>query len=779
MGLSLLLAISTGVVLFTVAGARRTSTAWDRLATETNAHDALVIGQQFDLDLDAVARLPEVADWAPLAYVAGVTDIAGPFELTPLVSGDGGFLGRIDRPKVIEGRRPDPTRSDEIGITPPVAAKYDLQVGSTIKLRGFTTPQLVEVLSGREPSAPEGPEVTLRVVAIEVTANEGELVESTRSGDNLHLTPAFHQAYAGRIGMGPAVAVRLQRGNADQSSFELGVERIAAGRPVQLTTQADEGSQVRHSIQTQAQALRLFAAFAALAGALAVGQALSRQTFVEAGDHAVLRALGMTRRQLWAVAMVRTGVVGVSGAVGGVALAVAASSRMPLGGLARLAEPTPGLSADGLVLGVGLLTVPVLALAVAALPAWRSAREPSPGGPVEAMSTRTVPLAERFARLGFPPTAVTGVRFAVDRGRGRTAAPTRSAILSVAFSVAALTTALTFGASLDHLFSTPRLYGWNWDVVVGNPYTTDLSERLVPALRTAREVGGFSGVRAAFLDIGGVRTQGYGFDTLRGEVLPPVVEGRPPRQPDEIVLGANILRDLDRGVGESVEVRVGDKVATLRIVGKGVFAQLSFFENEALGKGALLTGDGLRALVPEAQQNVFPLHWADGVDREAAQRAFGDALGDDIVIDEAEAPLEIADFGRVDGMPAVLSALVALMAVASLAHALVTTVRRRRRDLTILKTLGFVRRQVSSTVAWQATTMAVLALAVGLPLGIAVGHRVWRIFATDLGIVAEPVVPLVGAAITVPAAILLANLVATLPGRIAARARPALGRGWE
>jgi ABC-type lipoprotein release transport system permease subunit len=779
LGLSLLVAVSTGVVLFTVAGARRTDTAWDRLAAKTNAHDALVIGQQFDFDLAAVARLPEVSDSAPGAYVAAATNLSAPMEMTPLVSVDGGFFGRIDRPKIIDGRRPDPDRPEEVGITPPVAAKHNLRVGSTIVLRGLTPSQFVQALSGGEPSSPEGPHVELRVVGIEVSANEGELVESTRSGDNLHLTPAFYRAYEGRIGMGPALVVQLKRGIADQSSFELGVERIAAGRSVQLTTQSDEGSQVRHAIHTQALALELFAAFAALAGAVAVGQALSRQAFVEARDQRLLRALGMTTQQLWSAAMLRTLVVGVLGAVGGAVLAVVASAYMPLGGLARLAEPSPGISIDAPVLGLGLVVVPVLTLALAALPAWRTARTSRLAEPIEAVTTRTVPLAERLARLGFPPTAVTGVRLAVDPGRGRTAAPTRSAIVSTAFSVAALITALTFGASLGHLFSTPRLYGWNWDVVVGNPFSADLSQRVVPTLRDSGFVDGFSGVTAAVIDVGGVRTQGYGFDTFEGDVLPPITNGRPPSSPDELVLGATDLRDLGRHVGDDVTVRVGDREATLRIVGEGVFAQLSIFQIEALGKGALLTGDGLRALVPEAQQNVYTVQWAAAADPQAAQSALRESFGETITISEAEAPLEIADFGRVDGMPAILSGLVALLAIASLAHALMTTVRRRRRDLAILKTLGFVRRQVSSTVAWQATTMTVLALTAGLPLGTAVGHWAWRLFADNLGVVAEPVVPLVALALVVPGAIAIANLVATLPGRAAARTAPGRGLRWE
>jgi predicted lysophospholipase L1 biosynthesis ABC-type transport system permease subunit len=124
-------------------------------------------------------------------------------------------------------------------------------------------------------------------------------------------------------------------------------------------------------------------------------------------------------------------------------------------------------------------------------------------------------------------------------------------------------------------------------------------------------------------------------------------------------------------------------------------------------------------------------------------------------------------------MPAVLTALLALLAVATLAHTFVTVVRRRRRDLAILKALGFERSQVRSTVAFQATAIVTIALAVGLPLGAVVGQWTWRVFADSLGIVPEPVIPLWVAVGIVPVAILAANVIAAVPGRLASRVPPA------
>ena len=115
----------------------------------------------------------------------------------------------------------------------------------------------------------------------------------------------------------------------------------------------------------------------------------------------------------------------------------------------------------------------------------------------------------------------------------------------------------------------------------------------------------------------------------------------------------------------------------------------------------------------------------------------------------------------------------ALLATATLAHTLVTSIRRRRRDFAILKALGFVKRQVSGAVAWQATTLAGISLAAGLPLGILAGRWGWNFLAERLGVVPEPVVPLT-VLLVIPVAVALANLIAFPPGRIASRLRAAV-----
>jgi ABC-type antimicrobial peptide transport system permease subunit len=110
--------------------------------------------------------------------------------------------------------------------------------------------------------------------------------------------------------------------------------------------------------------------------------------------------------------------------------------------------------------------------------------------------------------------------------------------------------------------------------------------------------------------------------------------------------------------------------------------------------------------------------------------------------------------------------------VATVGNTLIVSVRRRRRDLAILKTVGFVRRQVAGVVAWQASSIGVVALLVGLPIGIAVGRWAWDAIANGLGSSASAVVPLLALGVVVPCVLVVANLLAAGPGWSAARVPP-------
>ena len=143
------------------------------------------------------------------------------------------------------------------------------------------------------------------------------------------------------------------------------------------------------------------------------------------------------------------------------------------------------------------------------------------------------------------------------------------------------------------------------------------------------------------------------------------------------------------------------------------------------------------------------------------------------VVTSDQRPGDIRDYASVRDTPLVLGALLVVLAVGTLAHVLLTGVRRRRRDLAVLKTLGLSRGQVLRLVAWQAGAFGCVALLVGLPLGVLAGRLAWAAFAGAAGIAPAPDIPLALILLTIPATLLIAVLIAIWPGWRAARLRPA------
>ncbi len=143
------------------------------------------------------------------------------------------------------------------------------------------------------------------------------------------------------------------------------------------------------------------------------------------------------------------------------------------------------------------------------------------------------------------------------------------------------------------------------------------------------------------------------------------------------------------------------------------------------------------------------------------------ATGDSVIILPVQRPAEIVNYQSTGGAPVVLATGLATGAVIALAVALVATVRKRRQDLALLKTLGFTRRQLAVTLTWQATVTAAVGIIVGVPIGIAAGRQLWIIFARSIDAVPQPSVPL-SIILVAAGALVLANLVAMVPGRVAA-----------
>jgi hypothetical protein len=235
-------------------------------------------------------------------------------------------------------------------------------------------------------------------------ANEVDADESSE----LFLTPAFWRRYGPDLAnYGVLITVDLHRDDADLAAFTEAVQRRLPGRAFVSPGEFVDGGigigGVRQATALETAALLAFAALAALAAFLLIGQSLGRQVILESAEYPTLRALGMTRGQLVGVALIRTAVIGAAGAGLAAATALALSPLTPIG-VARRAELDPGAAADWPVLAAGSLAILTLILMGAALPAWRAARA---RGDALGWSTRPV-TGGRHAWRQRSPRAVSG-----------------------------------------------------------------------------------------------------------------------------------------------------------------------------------------------------------------------------------------------------------------------------------------------------------------------------------------------------------------------------------
>ena len=181
-----------------------------------------------------------------------------------------------------------------------------------------------------------------------------------------------------------------------------------------------------------------------------------------------------------------------------------------------------------------------------------------------------------------------------------------------------------------------------------------------------------------------------GIQTLRGHVAPPLLAGRLPDGPREIALSGGELRALHRSVGGLVSARTTRGVVPLRITGQVVLSPEITNEQVKLGSGGVMTlaGAGLLSRTP-LPVNVYLVRLRHPGDAAAIARLKQEFPG---VVLPAVPPPEVREVKGVNGLPLVLAFVLTLLAVGTIAQTLVTSVRRRRRDLAILKAVGFVGR---------------------------------------------------------------------------------------
>jgi FtsX-like permease family/MacB-like periplasmic core domain len=792
----LLTGLLGGLSMGAIAGARSTASSFSNFAAETNAPDLFILDGFYDPAiglngynpalLHKLDHLPHVEKVESLLGI-NIGPVGKNDEPTPASDGTGanGSLDGLSfdesRVVVTHGRLPNPRNPNQFVLDSATARAFGLHLGETVTMGWLTNAQGNSSTTVKVPKSQQRRMKLVGVGAIDVSSLFQD--QDAASGSSIELfTPALTRTLRECCSNDMESALTLDDGSKYYTTVESEIRKVLPKEvPFTYIEKASVEARASRTIRPEAIALAVFGAIAALAALLIAGQVIGRRTRLNADELNVLRALGANPAMT-----VSDGLIGTLGAifVGSLLAGLVAIALSPLAPLGPVRRYLPiGIHIDWTVLGCGVAVLMVGLGALAGGVAYRSAPH------------RVIARLPRVQRsgvtrattaAGLPPTIVTGVRFALEPGVGRNAVPVRSAVLGAIVALVVVVSTITFGSSMSTLVSHPALYGWNWSYDIdGGGGLGDVPGHPVEALLNADPyVAGWTGVYFSTLQIDGVNVPVMGSSPGRS-VGPPLLSGETFNASNQVVLGASTLTQLHRKVGDTVEVGGAHSARTkLMIVGTATLPSIGVVGSSHLemGEGALLS---YKLISPRAR-NVFvsPVtgpnailvrlkagsnHNAGRSSLQSIVNKFPQLRGDGGSLLSVERPAEILNYRTLGTTPTLLGAALAVGAVVALGLTLVTSVRRRRHDLALLKTLGFTRRQLASTIAWQASVAVAIGCVVGIPLGIALGRFLWDQFVHEISAVPDPTIPGTSIVLIVLAALVLANLVAAVPGQIAAR----------
>lgn len=781
-----------GIAIASVAGARRSESAYPTFLQSTNPSDLQIdVGQYNPKILKEIARLPDVTtietyvspNAAPVT-AAGAVEFHSP-ELTsnfdPVASVNGLFFNQ-DRMTIVRGHLPDPRRADEVMVNPFAARLFHFHVGEVIRYGFFTNAQ---VGNSGVPSTPSTRIVDLRITGVGLLSTEIVQDQIDRTPEMV-LTPALTRRLLSCCVTYAWSALRLRHGAADVARVESGyLHLLPPGYPYYFHVTSVIESEAQQAVKPEAFALGVFGLIAGLAVLIIVGQLIARTVLEDEAPREVMWYVGASPLTLSTDSLVGIGLSVVAGALLAVLVAVGLSPLLVFGPVQTIL-PSHRFTFDWTALGLGAAALALSLGLVASATNYRAAPSRRRARSVRS-SAQPSSLARAASAVGLPIATVLGVRFALGRGRGRSSVPVRSSMMATTLAVAVVVATLSFGASLDKLTSTPRLYGWNWSAML----ESDAGYGAIPQTRVAHlldrdaSVAKWTGIYFDSLLFDGLAVPVVG-TVPDASVAPVLLSGHEVARPNQVVLGPATLAALHTHVGDTVRVTGGSRPVTLHIVGVATMPTvgIGFGLHLSIGSGAFLDyriiPQSVRGLLslPFNGPNAILVRFAPSASLSSARASLervvrvinhsGGAAESSVQTYFTVRPAEITNYESMGATPLLLALALALGAVIALTLTLLTSVRRRRRDLALFRALGLRGRQLASVVAWQSTVSVLVGVVVGVPLGVVIGRALWELFAHELFAVVEPTVPVLATAGVALGALVLANVIAVVPARRAA-----------
>jgi ABC-type lipoprotein release transport system permease subunit len=763
--------LAGGLALAALAGARRSDRAYGRWQAATAAPDAIVFGTQVgagSVDYSRVMKLPEVVDGGSfdLASVV-ITHIDGygkvPVgDLGALVPDDQHLYRTLSRPLLRHGRLPDPARADEIVVNNTAASKYHLHIGQRVEV---TAASNLDAFYG----AP--PHVVLRLRST-IVGIGNSMVDAIFGNAEPGFEPggAFMAKYGSKIEHAPNLIVKLKPGT-DVDAFHRRAVQLLSDPKVDHETLLgvpvrnldDDAKRATNAIDVETSGLLMFAGAIACAAIVLVGQAIARVVYAMGESVPVLRSLGFTRRDSMRALMSPLLVALVTASLSSLVFAIVCSRFFPVG-LARQFDPDPGFHADWLVLVAGMVIVGGLVMAAGAI----AARRATSTRLRRARSTRGSALRDALGSVPLPVSLGAGL--ALESGRGERALPVRPAITGVIAAVLGIVAALGFLHGIDDALASPARSGQVFDATITVDSAADYTA-FPGKLQKLPQVANIAQMRHGNADVAGAGLPLWDLEPIRGRTSFTLLSGHGPAD-GEVALGPASARQLHLQVGDRVHIS-DPRPMTLTVSGTALLPESphsSFDQGLWVSKRTMTALFGTVAQ-SQSSETSFVVTANPGTSQDELLHALADHVSNDI--DGVALPQDVLYLRDVRSLPIALAIFLVLLALAALAHALVTAVRRRRHDLAILKAMGLRPRQSAACIAWLATTVGIVGVIVGIPLGIVGGRLAWRWIASRTPLLYVAPLATVAIILIVPGVLVVANSLAALPARRAARLRTA------
>ncbi|MGW3076239.1 ABC transporter permease [Kitasatospora sp. NPDC001132] len=463
--------------------------------------------------------------------------------------------------------------------------------------------------------------------------------------------------------------------------------------------------------------MTVFGVLGLVVSALIVGNVVSGAVVSGYRHIGVLKSIGFTPRQVVTVYLTMVSVPAVAGTVLGTAAGWVAAHPILRAAFSGIVTGTAVIEPAGWLPAATLVSVPLLVVLAALVPASRAHRLPA----ARAISAGSTPRNGRGLKV---QRRLSGTRLprAVSLGLGQPfARPARTALTMSAIVLGVVTVTMTTGLSstltqlVDHTDGHTHVnvrtahFADNKVAPKLTPARTEAMLRAAPgaervSTRGLVQVGLVGHNQPAFANF-------YGGDDIVDSKRLNVVDGRPATGPNEIEAGPSFLRQHG--------LKVGDKL-TLSLDGRQLPVTLVGEESEGNPR-AFASNDATRAALTDDPHVVeYDVKLAKGADAEAYRKAVTDA--DPSLSASVFAPDLAGPIAAVIAFTTIFTVLLSVVASLGVFNTLLLTVRERRRDLGMLKSIGMTPRQVVAmtvtSVAWQGVVSGII----GIPVGV-VAHR--------------------------------------------------------